>query len=144
MVNHNEATVTAVDTSALTVTRTFPLGFGSPNGIAISASGRRAYVGTGLGRIIVLDLSRVPNDALDPVIDVIDDAEIFAVNGVAISPDGTRLLAADTGSNQLHLANIVGDADVRVASVAVNPGPIAMGQFVQPDAIFVAGFEKAG
>ncbi|HEU4665848.1 MAG TPA: YncE family protein [Dokdonella sp.] len=144
VVNHNEATVSAVDTATLTVVRTFPLGFGSPNGIAISASGRRAYVGTGLGRIIVLDLARVPDFALDPVIDVIDDAEILTANGVSISPDGTRLLVADTGSNQLHLVNIVGDADVRVASVAVNPGPIAMGRFVQPDAIFVGGFEKAG
>jgi YVTN family beta-propeller protein len=142
VVNHSEATVSVVDTSTLTVTRTFPLGFGSPNGITISASGKRAYVGTGLGRIIVLDLTRVPNTALDPVIDVIDDAAIFAVNGLSISPDGTRLLAADTGNDQLHFLNIVADADTRVASVNVNSSPVAIGQFVRPDAIFVSGFEK--
>jgi YVTN family beta-propeller protein len=144
VVNHGEATVSVVDTGTFTVTRTFPLGFGSPNGIAISASGKRAYVGTGLGRIIVIDLARVPDTNLDPVIDVIDDAAVFAVNGLSISPDGTRLLAADTGNDQLHLVNIVGDADVLVASVDVNQSPIAMGQFTRPDAIFVSGFEKTG
>ena len=54
VVNHSEATVSVVDTGTFTVTRTFPLGFGSPNGITISASGKRAYVGTGLGKILVL------------------------------------------------------------------------------------------
>ena len=142
VVNHSEATVSVVDTGTLTVTRTFPLGFGSPNGIAISASGKRAYVGTGLGKILVLDLTRVPNTALDPVIDVIDDDAVFAVNGVSISPDGTRLLVADTGNDQLHFFDIVADADTRVASVNVNSSPVAIGQFVWPDAIFVNGFEK--
>ena len=142
VVNHGEATVSAVDTSTLTVVRTFALGFGSPNGIAVSASGKRAYVGTGLGRVIVIDLTRVPDSGLDPVIDVIDDAAIFAVNGLSISPDGTRLLAADTGNDQLHFIDIVDDADTRVATVDVNPSPIAIGQFTRPDAIFVSGFEK--
>jgi YVTN family beta-propeller protein len=144
VVNRGEATISVVDTGTFTVTRTFPLGFGSPNGIAITASGKRAYVGTGLGRIIVIDLTRVPDTGLDPVIDVIDDDAIFAVNGLSISPDGTRLLAADTGNDQLHFVNIVGDADVLVASVNVNQSPIAIGQFTRPDAIFVSGFEKAG
>jgi len=144
VVNHGEATVSAVDTATLAVTRTFPLGYGSPNGIAISASGRRAYVGTGLGRVIVLDLARVPNAASDPVIDVIDDAAIFAVNGLSISPDGTHLLVADTGNDELHVVDVVGDADAVVATVGVNQSPIAMGRFVRPDAIFVSGFERAG
>lgn len=144
VVNHSEATISVVDTSTLTVTRTFPLGFGSPNGIAISASGKRAYVGTGLGKIIALDLTRVSNTALNPVIDVVDDAAVFAVNGLSISPDGTRLLVADTGNDQLHFFNIVADADTRVASVNVNSSPVAIGQFVRPDAIFVNGFQTGG
>jgi YVTN family beta-propeller protein len=144
VVNHGEATISVVDTGSFSVARTFPLGFGSPNGIAISASGRRAYVGTGLGKIIVIDLGRVPNSSEDPVIDVIDDAAVFAVNGLSISPDGTRLLVVDTGNDQLHLVDIVADADALVASVDVNQSPIAMGRFARPDAIFVAGFEKTG
>jgi len=142
VVNRGEASVSVVDTSTFTVTRTFPLGFGSPNGIAISASGRRAYVGTGLGKLIVIDLTRVANTAQDPVIDVVDDAAVFAVNGLSISPDGTRLLVADTGNSQLHLFDIVADADTRVASVDVNSSPVAIGQFVRPDAIFVDGYGK--
>jgi len=141
VVNHGEATVSVVNTTTFAVARTFPLGYGSPNGIAISASGKRAYVGTGLGRIIVLDLARVPDTALDPVIDVIDDDALFAINGLSISPDGTRLLAADTGNDQVHFIDIVGDADVRVASVDVNRSPIAMGRFTRPDAVFVSGFD---
>ena len=141
VVNHGEATVSVVDTTTFSVARTFPLGYGSPNGIAISASGKRAYVGTGLGRIIVLDLARVPNAVLDPVIDVIDDDAVFAVNGLSISPDGTRLLAADTGNDQLHVIDIVGDADALVASVDVNQSPVAMGQFTRPDAVFASGFD---
>ncbi|MEO7323440.1 MAG: YncE family protein [Dokdonella sp.] len=144
VVNHSEATVSVVDTGAFTVTRTFPLGFGSPNGIAISATGKRAYVGTGLGKIIVLDLTRVSNTSLDPVIDVIDDAAVFAVNGLSIAPDGTRLLVADTSNSQLHLFNIVADADTRVTSVNINTTPVAIGQFVRSDAIFVSGFQKSG
>jgi YVTN family beta-propeller protein len=144
VVNHSEASVSVVDTGTFTVTRTFPLGFGSPNGITVTASGKRAYVGTGLGRVIVIDLTRVPDSGLDPVIDVIDDDAIFAVNGLSISPDGTRLLVADTGNDQLHFVDIVGDADVLVATVNVNQSPIAIGQFTRPDAIFVGGFEKTG
>jgi YVTN family beta-propeller protein len=144
VVNHSEATISVVDTGTFTVMRTFPLGFGSPNGITISASGKRAYVGTGLGKILVLDLTRVPNTAQDPVIDVVDDAAVFSVGGLSISPDGTHLLVADTGNAKLHLFDIVADADTRVATLDVNSSPVAIGQFVQPDAIFVSGFEKGG
>lgn len=144
VVNHSESSVSVVDTAGLVVTRTFPLGYSSPNGIAISASGKRAYVGTSLGKIIALDLTRVADTEQDPVMDVISDPAIFAVQGVAISPDGTRLLAVDNGNSQLHLINIVGDADIRVGGVNVNQGPYAIGQFTKPDAIFVSGFEKSG
>ena len=78
------------------------------------------------------------------MIDVIDDAAIFAVNGLSISPDGTHLLVADTGNDELHVVDVVGDADAVVATVGVNQSPIAMGRFVRPDAIFVSGFERAG
>lgn len=73
---------------------------------------------------------------------VIDDAAKFAVNGVSISSDGTRLLAADTGNDTLHPVNIVGDAGVLVGTVAMNESPIAIGQSTRPDAIFLSGFQK--
>lgn len=141
VVNRGEGSVSVVDTRAWSVARTFPLGYSTPNGIAVSASGKRAYVGTAFGFIVVIDLTRVADAAQDPVIDVIDEPTISAVQGVSISPDGTRLLAADNSNSKLHFINIVGDANTLVASVGVNEGPVAMGPFTQSDAIFVGTFD---
>ncbi|MEP7043273.1 MAG: YncE family protein [Dokdonella sp.] len=144
VVNHSNNNVSVVDTASLAVIRTFQLGSLSPNGIAISASGKRGYVGTSLGIILVLDLTRVDDVGQNPVMQTITDDAIAAVQGVGISPDGTRLLAVDHDNGQLHVINIVGDANVRVASVPVNMGPFALGQFTTSDAIFVSGFQKSG
>ncbi|MBA8888687.1 YVTN family beta-propeller protein [Dokdonella fugitiva] len=144
VIHGSGSAVAVVDAVTMQVLRTIPLGFSSPNGIAISASGKRAYVGTTSGVISVLDLTRVSDAGQNPLIDTIDDPAVASVQGVSISPDGTRLLAVDSGNNVLHVVNIVGDADTIVASVPVNQGPYALGSFTAPDAIFVAGFEKTG
>ncbi len=141
VVNHGENTVAVVDAASFTVLRTIALGYASPNGIAISASGKRAYVGTTPGKIVVLDLTRVDDASQDPVMDVVGDDEIASVQGVSISPDGTRLLAADNSRSKLHFIDIEDDHDQRAASVDVNEGPYSLGQFTPTDAIFVGGFE---
>lgn len=135
------SSVVVVDTASMSVLNTFPLGFSGPNGIAVSASGKRGYVGTSTGKIISLDLTRADDPAENPIIHVIEGADIGAILGVSISPDGTRLLAVDNSSSHLHVVNIVGDADTVVTSVPVNPGPNAVGQFTPRDSVFVGGFE---
>lgn len=142
--NRNEGSVSVVETATMTVVRTVALGYSTLNGIAVSASGRRAYVGNAFGSIIVIDLTRIEDVAQNPVIDVVEDEAIDAVQGIAISPDGTRLLAVDNSSDQLHVIDVVDDADEVVASVDVNESPIAMSQFTLGDPIFVSGFEKGG
>lgn len=141
VVNRGEGSISVVDTAAWSVKRTFPLGQSTPNGIAVSASGKRAYVGTAFGFIVVIDLTRIGDASLDPVIDVIDEKTISAVQGVSISPDGTRLLAADNAKSKLHFIDIVNDADTLKASVSVNESPLAMGRFTQSDAIFAGSFD---
>ncbi len=141
VVNHGENSVSVVDTANFTVLRTFALGYASPNGIAISSSGKRAYVGTTPGKIVVLDLTRVDDASQDVVMDVISDDAIATVQGVSISPDGTRLLAVDNTASQLHFIDIEADHDVRVDSVDINEGPYSLGQFTATDPIFVGGFE---
>lgn len=138
------SSVAVVDTASMTVVRTFPLNFSSPNGIVVSASGKRGYVGTTGGKIISFDLVRAEDAAQDPIIHVIEDMAVGSVQGVAISQDGTRLLAVDNTASALHFVDITADADVVVASVPVNQGPFALGQFTPRDGIFVSGFEKAG
>jgi DNA-binding beta-propeller fold protein YncE len=143
-IHGNGSSVAVVDTASMTVMRTFPLNYASPNGIVVNASGKRGYVGTTGGKILSLDLSRVDDPGQNPVIHVLEDAAVGSVQGVAISQDGTRLLAVDNAVSALHLIDIDGDADTLVASVSVNQGPFALGQFTPRDSIFVSGFEKAG
>ena len=142
--NRSEGSVTVVDTAAMTVVRNAALGQSTLNGIAIAPSGKRAYVGNAFGSIVVLDLTRIEDVTQNPIVDVIEDDAIDAVQGVAVSPDGTRLLAVDNSNNQLHFIDIVADADDVVASVEVNDTPIAMSQFTLADPIFVDGLEKGG
>lgn len=66
-----------------------------PSDIVVSPDGQRAYVVSGSGAIVVLDLDR---DARDPVIGSITG--IGAVNNIAISPDGTHLYV--TGRTSLN------------------------------------------
>lgn len=141
VVNRGEGSISVVDTRAWSVTRTFPLGYSTPNGIAVSSSGKRAYVGTAFGFIVVVDLAKVADASQDPVIDVIEEDAISAVQGVSLSPDGTRLLAVDNGASKVHFIDIVDDAHTLMASVGVNEGPIAMGAFTQQDPIFVGTFD---
>jgi len=143
-IHSSGSSIAVVDTASMTVIRTFPLGFSGPNGIAISASGKRGYVVTGSGKIISLDLTRVDDPGLNPVLHVIEDVAVGNTIGVSISPDGKRLLVADNTANKLHFVDIVGDADVVVASVDVNQSPYALGQFTPRDSIFVSGFQKSG
>lgn len=138
------SSIAVVDTASMSVIRTFPLGAAGPNGIAVSASGKRGYVGTVNGKIISLDLTRVDDPAADPVLHVIEDTAVASVQGVSISQDGTRLLAADNVTSELHVVNIVNDADVVIGSVPVVRGPYAVGQFTARDSIFVGSFEKGG
>lgn len=137
--------VVDVTGSQMRVLRSIPVNFGSPNGIAVSASGKRAYVGTAGGKIVALNLEHADDPGQDPVIGAIEDPDqvISTVQGVSISPDGTRLLAADF-SGKLHVVDIVNDANTLIDSVTVNLGPYALGQFTKPDAIFVSGFQKSG
>ncbi|MGN6518637.1 MAG: YncE family protein [Dokdonella sp.] len=98
--NRSEGSVTVVNTAAMTVVRNAALGQSTLNGIAIAPSGKRAYVGNAFGSIVVLDLTRIEDVTQNPIVDVIEDDAIDAVQGVAVSPDGTRLLAVDNSNNQ--------------------------------------------
>jgi len=153
VVNHSESSVSVVDTMQvdpmthkpiLVVLRTFGLGFSSPNGIAINFSGKRGYVGTGLGHILSFDTAAAENTATnpDPVVHDLDDPNVFSVQGMAISPDGTRLLAADADTNKLHFINIVNNADTYDTAVNVGGGPVALGETALRDGIFAARFEN--
>ena len=153
VVNHSESSVSVVDTMQvdavthkpkLVVLRTFGLGFSSPNGIAVNPSGRRGYVGTGLGHILSIDLRAAENTQTnpDPVVNDLNDPAVFSVQGMAISPDGTRLLAADAATDKLHFINIVNDADTYDTSVSVSGGPVALGEFAPRDGVFAGSFEN--
>jgi YVTN family beta-propeller protein len=144
VVNNSESSVSVIDTASFTVVRTFTTEHASPSGIAINAAGTRAYVGTVLGFIMVIDTAKVSNMAVDPIIATIDDLGIASVNGVAISPDGTRLCVADTGNSQLDPIDIVNDHNTLQTPVAVNSSPISIGQFTRPEVVFVGGFDAAG
>jgi DNA-binding beta-propeller fold protein YncE len=152
VVNHSESSVSVVDTMqvdpgthkpVLVVLRTFGLGFSSPNGIAINLSGKRAYVGTGLGHILSIDLRAAENTQTnpDPVVHDLNDPAVFSVQGMAISLDGTRLLAADADTDKLHFINIVNDVDAYDTSVNVSGGPVALGEIAGRDGIFAGSFE---
>jgi hypothetical protein len=122
--------------------RTFRIA-SSANSIAINRSGKRAYVGTGQGDILSIDL-RLADDNVsnpDPIVSDLNNAAIFSVFGMSISPDGTRLLAADHADGKLHFINIVNDVDSYDTHVSVNADPAAFGQFTLPDdRIFVSEF----
>jgi DNA-binding beta-propeller fold protein YncE len=157
VVNRNENSISVIDTTQvdpttkrpmLTVSRSFKLAlsgniFAGPNGIAINRSGRRAYVGTSLGHILSIDL-RLADDNQgatppEPVVHDLTNPAIFSVQGMAISADGRRLLAADSDNSKLHFVNIVNDADAYDTGVTVNRGPKSYGQFTTPDdRIFVS------
>jgi len=144
VVNQTEGSVSVVDTTSFTLIRTIALGYVNANGIAIDSSGKRAYVGSGRGVVVVLDLTKVDDMNADPVMGTINDpdpAKIAAVQGVAISSDGTRLLAVDHDSNKLHVIDIVNDANNIIASVPVNTTPTAIGHFTVLDPVYVSGFE---
>lgn len=147
VIHGHGSSVEVVDVTGapMRVLRSIPVNFGSPNGIAVSASGKRAYVGTAGGKIVALNLEVAEDTSQDPVIGTVEDPDqvVSTVQGVSISPDGTRLLAADF-SGMLHVVDIVNDANTLIDSVTVNLGPYALGQFTKPDAIFVSGFEKSG
>ena len=59
--------------------------------------------------------------------------------GIAMTPDGRRIYIADNGNNQLQVLN-AGNS-TRLTPVNVGISPVSMGQFMQPGAIFVSGFE---
>jgi len=153
VVNHSDNSISVVDTMqvnpvshvpVLVVLRTFSLGFASPNGIAINLSGKRGYVGTGLGHILSLDLRAAENTLQNPnpVVHDLNDPAVFSVQGMAISPDGTRLLAADADADKLHFINIVNDVDTYDTSVGVSGGPVALGEFTARDGVFAGSFEN--
>ncbi|HEX6833643.1 MAG TPA: YncE family protein [Rudaea sp.] len=154
VVNNSDSSVSVIDTThvdptthkpILQVVRSFKLGFSGPNGIVIHPSGKRAYVGTSGGLILSLDLLLADNNQgatpPNPVVHNLTNANIFGVQGLAISPDATRLLAADFSNSKLHFINIVNAADSYDTSVPVNSGPKSFGQFATPDdRIFVSPF----
>jgi YVTN family beta-propeller protein len=55
---------------------------------------------------------------------------------MAVTPDGTRVYAANLNSNTVSVINTATNAVT--ASVAVGDGPVAFGQFIGPDLVTVA------
>ena len=111
--------------------------------IAISASGKRAYVGTSFGHILSIDLAAADNTTTlpDPVVHDLSNMGIHSVQGMSISPDATHLLAVDN-DDVLHFVNLVNNADADDGSVGVAGGPVALGEFTLRDSIFVSGFQN--
>jgi DNA-binding beta-propeller fold protein YncE len=142
-------TISVVDTttSPMTLLNVFSLGVdgSGPTGITVNTAGTRAYVGTDLGKILPIDLTLADDPGANPVLPRVPDPDVLigSVQGLSMSPDGTRLLAADDSKSLLHFVDVTMEPPAIVKSVPVNPSPRSRGQFIEVDPIFVAGFETS-
>jgi YVTN family beta-propeller protein len=68
---------------------------------------------------------------------------IFGPNGVAVTPDGSKVYVANSGSNNVFVIDTATNAVLAVVSVGIQP--VAFGAFIrQPAAVAAAGPPFAG
>lgn len=93
VVNYNASSVSVVDTATGAITATIPVA-SSPDAIALSLDGTRAYVGGG-NSVSVIDT------ASKTVIATIATSSI--ITSVAVTPDGSKVYVNDAGSPSMQV-----------------------------------------
>ena len=114
--NQGDGTVSVIDTATNTVIATIPVG-AMPLGVAVNAAGTRAYVANfGADSVSVIDIAtnNVVHDVLLPA---------NSVQGIAVSPDGSRVYAAGSSGADGQVAVIDTTADTVVSTIVVTRVP---------------------
>jgi YVTN family beta-propeller protein len=137
--NLADASVAVIDTATNTVAATINVG-NAPEGVTIAPDGGRVYVtNSGFPEI---GIGGVPNPPPGPggnsvsVIATATNSVVATIPvgqsplGVVVTPDGERLLVADTLSNDVSVIDTATNAVV--STIAVGRLPAAFGNFIQP------------
>lgn len=133
--NAGENTLVVIDATTNSVIKTIP-GFSGPIGVTVSHDGKRVYVAD-------------QNDGELWVIDAVTNSAVTSVfmggglGGISLSPDGTRAYMALNTSHPGKVAvfNTLTNTAVNT-TITVGEDPLSMGQFMQPDNIFIGSFEQ--
>ena len=124
--------VSVIDTASNTVIATIQVG-GFPEGVAVSPDGSKVYVanfyycGTGgtPGCVSVIDTAS--NTVIATIIPV---GVRNYLEGVAVSPDGSKVYVANSGANSVSV--IATASNTVTATIPVGNEPMAFGIFIQP------------